>query len=55
MVEGRNLSSFDEIELLVRVSMSGQPVAQPGDWYVTAIVKPAEQGSVDLTIDTKVE
>lgn len=55
MVQGRNLSLFDELEILVRVSLSGQPVAQPGDWYASAIVRPAEQQSIELTIDQRVE
>ena len=55
MVQGRNLSSFEEFEILVRVSLSGQPVAQPGDWYTAAVVRPADQPSVDLTIDQRVE
>ncbi len=55
MVQGRNLSSFEEFEILVRVSLSGQPVAQPGDWYTSAVVRPADQQTVDLTIDQKVE
>ena len=55
MVQGRNLSSFEEFEILVRVSLSGQPVSQPGDWYTAAIVKPTEQQSIDLTIDQRVE
>ena len=29
------LSSFDEVEIIARVSGSGQPMAQPGDLFVT--------------------
>lgn len=55
MVPGRSLSGFPEIELLVRVSMSGQPAAQPGDWYTSSIVRPAEQSALELTIDQQVQ
>jgi cytochrome c-type biogenesis protein CcmH len=55
MVAGRELSGFDEFELVARVSLSGQPVSQPGDWFGSVIVKPAENGSIALSIDTPVE
>lgn len=55
MVPGRELSGFEEFELIARVSVSGQPVSQPGDWFGSVIVKPAENGSIALSIDTPVE
>ena len=55
MVAGRELSGFDEFELVARVSLSGQPVSQPGDWFGSIMVKPAENGSIALSIDTPVE
>ena len=55
MVPGRELSGFEEFELVARVSLSGQPVSQPGDWFGSVIVKPAENGSIQLSIDTPVE
>jgi cytochrome c-type biogenesis protein CcmH len=55
MVAGRELSAFEEFELIARVSLSGQPVSQPGDWFGSVIVKPAENGSISLSIDTPVE
>ncbi len=54
MVAGRNLSAFPEIELLARVSLSGGPAAQSGDWFGSLIVRPAETDSVSLTIDQQV-
>ncbi|MDJ0749622.1 MAG: hypothetical protein QNJ11_09055 [Woeseiaceae bacterium] len=54
MVAGRNLSAFAEIELLARVSLSGGPAAQSGDWFGSMLVRPAESGSVMLTIDRQV-
>lgn len=54
MVAGRDLSAFPEIELLARVSLSGGPAAQTGDWFGSMIVRPAENNSVFLTIDQQV-
>ena len=54
MIPGRTLSAFAEVEVIARVSVSGQPVAQPGDWYASAIVKPSENGAVTLQIDQQV-
>jgi cytochrome c-type biogenesis protein CcmH len=54
MMAGRSLSSFAEFELLARVSTSGQPNAQPGDWYGSQIVKPAENNAVELPINQQV-
>lgn len=54
MVQGRDLSAFAEIELLARVSLSGGPAAQSGDWFGSLIVRPAESDAVNLTIDQQV-
>ncbi len=54
MVAGRNLSAFAEIELLARVSLSGGPAAQSGDWFGSMLVRPAENNSVSLTIDQQI-
>lgn len=54
MVAGRELSAFQEFELVARVSLSGGPGATSGDWFGSLIVKPAESDSVSLTIDKQV-
>ena len=54
MVAGRNLSAFAEIEVLARVSLSGGPAAQSGDWFGSMLVRPAERNAVNLTIDQQV-
>lgn len=54
MVPGRELSGFAEFELLARVSQSGQPNAQSGDWFGTVIVRPAENNGVELSINQQV-
>jgi cytochrome c-type biogenesis protein CcmH len=54
MVQGRNLSMFEQFELVARISLSGQPGAQSGDWYGSVIVTPAEASSVTLAISEQV-
>ena len=55
MIPGRNLSAFSEFEMLARVSISGDPIAQPGDWFATAIVRPADNKQVELVIAEQVQ
>ena len=55
MIPGRNLSAFSEFEVLARVSLSGNPIAQPGDWFVSAIVRPADSKEVELVIAEQVQ
>jgi len=54
MIPGRSLSGFPEFELIARVSLSGQPIEQSGDWFGTQIVKPAESDAVKLSIERQV-
>ncbi|MDH3337588.1 MAG: tetratricopeptide repeat protein [Gammaproteobacteria bacterium] len=54
MVPGRSLSGFAEFELIARVSVSGQPGAQPGDWFGSQLVKPAENSRIELSIRQQV-
>ena len=54
MAPGRNLSGFAEFEMIARVSVSGSPVAQSGDWFASLIVRPAESNQVRLTIGEQV-
>ncbi len=55
MIPGRSLSGFDEFELVARVSVSGAPVAQPGDWFGARIVRPAGEPRVALSINERVQ
>ena len=55
MIPGRSLSEFSELEIVARVSMSGQPIAQPGDWYGEQTVRPAESGEISIVIDREVQ
>lgn len=54
MVAGRNLSMFEEVELVARVSLAGGPAAASGDWFGSLLVRPAEGASVSLLIDQRV-
>ena len=54
MIPGRSLSAFAEFELVARVSVSGQPALQSGDWFGSLLVRPAENGDVSLSIDHRV-
>ena len=55
MIPGQMLSSFPAFEVVARVSVSGRPAEQPGDWYGAVNVKPAENNVIDISIDRKVQ
>lgn len=55
MVPGRELSNFAEFELIARVSLSGTPSAQPGDWFGSITVAPAGGNDVELEIQEQVQ
>jgi cytochrome c-type biogenesis protein CcmH len=55
MIPGRSLGDYDEITLVARLSKSGQPIEQPGDWKGQALFRPKEGGTVALVIDQVVQ
>lgn len=56
MLKERLISSVPEIEVQARVSLSGMPAAQPGDWQSNAKpVELASTGLVVLDIDQQVD
>jgi cytochrome c-type biogenesis protein CcmH len=56
MIAGRSLGDFDEITLVARLSKSGQPQEQPGDWYAQTSYRPKEgNGTVALVIGQVVQ
>ena len=56
MAPGMNISSFDELTLIARISKSGQPQAQPGDWQMLKTpVSNREKERIDLVISELVE
>ncbi len=54
MIAGRSLSTFSEFELIARVSISGQPTAQSGDWFGSVQVRLADADGVVVAIDRQV-
>jgi cytochrome c-type biogenesis protein CcmH len=55
MIEGRSLAAYPELTVVARISMSGQPGAQSGDWQAEAVVRPSEGPTVALVIDQVVQ
>jgi len=51
MIPNRKLSSFAEFEIVARVTVSGQPIAQSGDWSGSLIVSANSGQTIDLLID----
>ncbi len=51
MVAGRLLSAFSEVEIVARVSLSGGPAAQSGDWSGSLKTSPSGGQTIDLVID----
>ena len=54
MIPGRTLAQFAELEIVVRASLSGDPVAQPGDWFGQARVQTSAASAVSITLDRRV-
>lgn len=55
MIPGRLPSNFERLEIVARASLSGEPVAQSGDWYGGQIVTVADSSTVDIVIEHKVQ
>jgi cytochrome c-type biogenesis protein CcmH len=55
MIQGRSLSAYPEVRVVARLSRSGQPIEQPGDWFAEAVVRPSDAGAVALVIDQVVQ
>lgn len=53
MVPGRNISAFSAVEVVARISMSGSPIQQSGDWFATENTVPGSE--VELVISERVE
>lgn len=54
MMPGRPLSGFSELEIVARVSISGNPMAQSGDWSGRLDVSANSGQTFDLVIDQKI-
>lgn len=55
MIQGTQLTSFSELELVARVSMNGQPNAAPGDLFGSATYRSGDNGVMQLVINSVVE
>jgi len=51
MIPGRPLSAFANIEIVARVSLSGEPAAQAGDWFGSIVVDRRDADTIELAID----
>lgn len=54
MIPGRVPSQFAELEIVARVSVSGEPMARPGDWFGQQTVSTSESNEVAVIIDEQV-
>ena len=54
MIEGRNLSSVDEVEVSARVAFGGTAITAPGDLVGSARSRRSSQEMVAITIDKEV-
>ena len=55
MIPGRSMANYDELTLVARLSRSGQPTAQAGDWFAQKAFRPKEGGALALVIDQVVQ
>jgi cytochrome c-type biogenesis protein CcmH len=55
MIQGRSLAAYPQLTVVARLSRSGQPTAQPGDWQAEALVRAGETATVALVIDQVVQ
>lgn len=55
MIPGRLLSGFSSIEVLARVSVSGAPVAQPGDWFDSTVIDRNDGRDSDQAIELVID
>jgi cytochrome c-type biogenesis protein CcmH len=54
MIQGRKLSNFSKLEIVARVTASGQPIAQSGDWFGSLIANANSGQTIDLLINQKI-
>ncbi|HLF11811.1 MAG TPA: hypothetical protein VJA26_11405 [Gammaproteobacteria bacterium] len=55
MISGRSLADYEELTVVARLSASGQPTEQAGDWYAQTVLRPKDTGLVELVIDQVVQ
>ena len=55
MIPGRVPSGFSTLEIVARVSLSGEPIAQSGDWYGQGTIDTTAADNVQIVIDQQVK
>jgi cytochrome c-type biogenesis protein CcmH len=55
MIQGRSIANYPEVTVVARLSATGQPLPQPGDWFAQAVVRPNDGNPVALVIDQVVQ
>ncbi len=55
MIPGRPLSAFANVEIIARVSLSGAPMEQAGDWFGSIVVERNASQVNDLAIDLMID
>jgi hypothetical protein len=55
MLPGSSLADFKELRIVARVSLSGEPTAQAGDYYGEAVGQPGSNSLLPVVIDRVVE
>jgi cytochrome c-type biogenesis protein CcmH len=55
MIAGRSIANHAEVKVVARLSSTGQPTPQPGDWFAEATVRPGDDTPVALVIDQVVQ
>jgi len=55
MLPGRSLADFPELNLVARLSTTGQPIEAKGDLYGERVYRPSDGTSVELVIDKVVQ
>jgi cytochrome c-type biogenesis protein CcmH len=54
MIPGRVPSAFAELEIIARVSMSGDPIAKTGDWFGSLTHRNGSNDPLAILIDQQV-
>jgi len=54
MIPGRVPSGFASLEIVARISLNGEPIQQPGDWFARQIVESGGNTTHELIIDQQV-
>lgn len=51
MIPGRPLSAFSSVEIVARISLTGTPAAQAGDWFTAIVIDRSNEQVIEMLID----